>query len=75
MRSIENIARSWAAGRDGRLHAVLTWAGEPQTYCAQPLATSEQQACGRPATLPLHEECMQLELVRIAAGTAPHESP
>lgn len=60
-----DLVRTWEPGRDGQLHAALKIGGEAQSYCAQPL----EQERGMTARLPLHEECMQLELVRLSGAT------
>lgn len=66
MTDMTEVVRTWQAGRDGRLHAALRIGGEAQSYCARSLAPKPRSTPGR---LPLHEECMQLELVRMSGTT------
>ena len=59
------VVRTWAGGRDGQLHAVLILDGHGEAYCAAPLLGAGTAGDGD-AALAAHEECLALELTRIA---------
>lgn len=58
-----SIVHTWAGGRDGQLHAVLILDGHAEAYCAEPLSGASGDA---DAALGTHEECLALELMRVA---------
>lgn len=60
-----DVTRSFALGTDHQLHAVMTLDGDRQTYCDAPLAATPTAG----PSVPIHDECMMLELTRVANGS------